>query len=116
MKRTSIGLCIAVAGLLAACTQAPRINSFTATPSSLAASGIVKLEWDVSGATSLSIDQGIGPVSQSSTTVNVAATKTFTLTASSSSAATTAQTTVTVGQASGNGVWDSSNWDAANWQ
>jgi hypothetical protein len=119
MNRALIGLCIVLVWFLTACQKPvnpPSISSFTATPSSLPSSGNVKLEWDVSGATNLSIAPNPGAVSGSSTTVNVTATTTFTLSASNPSGATTAQATVTVGQTSGNGVWDSSNWDAANWQ
>lgn len=99
---------------------APTITKFTATPSSLTAAGNVTLEWDVSGATGLEIDQGVGavtPVTVGSKSVSVSATKTFTLTAKSGSAITTKSVDVTVGSVSlVPGVWDSTNWNEATWQ
>jgi sugar lactone lactonase YvrE len=60
----------------------PSINSFTATPNSLATGGgNVTFNWNVTGATSLSINQGIGTVTGSSTSRNVTSTTTFVLTA-----------------------------------
>lgn len=65
--------------------SAPTITSFTASPSSLAVDGgTVTLTWTVSGATALSIDNGVGPVTPLTTgtvTPTVAATTPFTLTA-----------------------------------
>ncbi len=63
---------------------APQIVSFTASNSSLTAAGTVKLEWSVQNASSLSISPGVGVVTGSSTTVNVAVTTTFELTAQNS--------------------------------
>ncbi len=61
----------------------PSINSFTATPNSLGTGGgNVTFNWNVVGATSLSINQGVGVVTGSSTSRNVSTTTTFTLTAS----------------------------------
>lgn len=64
----------------------PSITSFTASPDTITAAGqAVTLSWTVSGApTSLSISQGVGTVSGSSTTVNPDATTTYTLTAANS--------------------------------
>ncbi len=99
---------------------APTITKFTATPSSLTAAGNVTLEWDVSGATSLEIDQGVGavtPITTGSKSVTVSATKSFTLTAKAGSATTTKSVDVTVGSVSlVPGVWDSTNWNEATWQ
>jgi hypothetical protein len=77
---------------------APLIVSFTATPSSLpAGGGTVDLRWGVLGATSLSIDQGVGTVTGlSHMPVNVAQTTTFTLTATSASGTSTRPVTATV--------------------
>jgi hypothetical protein len=73
---------IALASNVAA---APTIASFTASPTSFAEDGgSVTLAWDVTGATSLSIDNGVGPVTPVTTgtfTPNVTATTTFTLSA-----------------------------------
>jgi hypothetical protein len=78
-------------------TQKPIIASFTATPSSLPfTGGSSKLEWQVSGADSISIDNGLGVVTGTSTDVNVTATKTFTLTATNSNGTSTKTVTVTV--------------------
>jgi hypothetical protein len=99
---------------------APTITKFTATPSSLTAAGNVTLEWDVSGATTLEIDQGVGavtPITTGSKSVTVSATKSFTLTAKAGSATTTKSVDVTVGSVSlVPGVWDSTNWNEATWQ
>jgi hypothetical protein len=103
MQRLFLAL-LAGAGL-AACSSSsggsgPTITSFTATPSSLpAGGGSVTLAWNVTGATSLSIDQGVGAVSPAttgSTTAQVTASKTFTLTATGSSGNSTATAQVTV--------------------
>lgn len=76
----------------------PTVNSFTASPTRLpGGGGQVTLSWDVNGATSVEIDQGVGAVSASgSTTQQVVATKTFRLTALNAGASATAQVTVTV--------------------
>ena len=97
----------------------PVISSFTATPASLpAGGGNTTLAWTVTGATSLSIDGGVGDVTGStSKSVAVTATKTFTLTATNTSGSSTSTVDVTVGTASLQpGVWDSSNWNEATWQ
>lgn len=76
----------------------PVIVSFTATPASLPASGgNTTLAWVVTGATSLSVDQGVGGVtSQNSKSVQVLSAKTFTLTASNSNGSSTATAAVTL--------------------
>ncbi|CAA9294482.1 MAG: hypothetical protein AVDCRST_MAG93-4152 [uncultured Chloroflexia bacterium] len=76
----------------------PSITSFTATPSSISATGQpVTLSWTISGTvTSLSISPGVGTVSGSSTTVNPTATTTYTLTATNSYGSNTDTATVTV--------------------
>ncbi len=91
--------------LLAACTTGgtaspPKINSFSATPSSLpAGGGSVQLDWDVSGATSLSISGGVGsvsPVDKGSKTINVTASQSFTLTAIAGTLSASKEVSVTV--------------------
>jgi len=80
----------------------PVITSFTASPPSLpAGGGTTTLSWAVTGATSLSIDRGVGTVTGTSKSVGVTATTPFTLTATNANGSTTAQTTV--GVASGVG-------------
>ena len=97
----------------------PVISSFTATPPSLpTGGGNTTLAWTVTGATSLSIDGGVGDVTgATSKSVAVTATKTFTLTATNTSGSSTSTVDVTVGTATLQpGVWDSSNWNEATWQ
>jgi hypothetical protein len=79
---------------------APIISSFTATPSTITAGGSSTLSWTTSGATSLSIDQGIGSVTGNSRIVTPGSTITYTLTAANASGNTTKTVTVTVSSAS----------------
>ena len=100
-------------------TAKPVISSFTATPSSLpSGGGSVLLAWNATGATSLSIDQGVGVVTGlTSKSVPVSGSKTFTLSATNASGSSTKTFDVTVGTPSlPSGVWDQSNWNAATWQ
>jgi uncharacterized protein YkwD len=77
--------------------SAPTITSFTANPSAVTAGRASKLSWQVSGATSLAIDNGIGSVTgQTSISVAPGATTRYTLTASNSTGTATAPVTVTV--------------------
>lgn len=85
--------------VLVACPapEKPLIASFTATPSTLpVGGGTTKLEWQVTGADSISIDNGVGVVTGTSKDVNVTATKTFTLTATNANGDSTKTVTVTV--------------------
>ncbi|MBI4912161.1 MAG: hypothetical protein HY823_05445 [Acidobacteria bacterium] len=77
-------------------SPAPSISSFTASPATITAGGSSTLAWAVSGANSLSIDPGVGPVSGTSKSVSPAATTTYTLTASNGGGNATATATVTV--------------------
>jgi hypothetical protein len=75
----------------------PKINSFTASPKSVNAGDSSILSWDVTGATSLTIDNGVGNVTgKPSIKVMPPATATYILTASSARGSTTASTAVTV--------------------
>lgn len=78
-------------------TPAPTVRAFSA-PSYLfdgpTSSG--QLAWDVSGATKLSIDNGIGTVTGTTTWVHPTVTTTYTLTASNAGGSTTATCTLTV--------------------
>jgi hypothetical protein len=78
----------------------PVINSFTATPTTIQEGGSSTLSWNVSGADSVSIDQGIGTVSSTtgSTDVSPSANVTYNLTATNSSGSVTASVSVTVVQ------------------
>ncbi len=83
--------------VLAASSQAIQINSFTASPSSVLQGENVTLSWVVSNATSVSIDQGIGTVSATgSTMVTLDETTTFKLTATGGTSTVHASITVTV--------------------
>lgn len=77
--------------------QVPVIESFNASPSSISSGESSSLSWTVSGATSVSIDQGIGNVALTgSRVVAPAVTTTYTLTASGSAGGITATTQVIV--------------------
>lgn len=98
---------------------APVIVSFTATPASLpAGGGSTTLAWNVTGASSLSIDDGVGDVTGlTSKVLNVSSTRTFQLTATNAQGSTIATVDVTVGVSSLQpGVWDQSHWNEATWQ
>ncbi len=76
----------------------PNIASFTAAPSSVTAGQFATLSWSVTGASTITISNGIGDVSAvTSKTVAPGQTTTpYTLTATNSAGSSTAQTTVTV--------------------
>src|SRR2546421_651425 len=102
-------LFLLTAGLLAAgcsksddttsATNGPTINSFTVTPSAINAGDSTVLKWDVSGATSITIDNGVGNESSNTdnqVTIFPGDTTTYTLTAKNSSGTSTAQAKVFV--------------------
>ena len=74
----------------------PAIASFQASPTTINQGQSSTLTWQVSGATSLSINQGIGTVAGSSLTVSPISTTTYTLTAANAHGSSTATATVTV--------------------
>ncbi|RKY92802.1 MAG: hypothetical protein DRQ13_10090 [Ignavibacteriae bacterium] len=80
----------------------PTIVSFTANPSTVPVGGdSVKLSWEVSGATSLSISSGIGtvtPTDSGAITVFVSAATVFTLTASNSAGNVTTDAQINIAQ------------------
>ena len=81
----------------------PAISSVSASPSSITPGHSSTLAWSVSGATSLSIDNGVGSqtsLPSGSTSVSPQATTTYTLTANNSSGSATASATVAVTAAS----------------
>lgn len=79
------------------------IASFTASPTTIDAGGSSTLSWSVTGAASLSINNGVGDVTGStSTSVSPTSTTTYTLTATNSAnESVTATVTVTVNTATG---------------
>ncbi len=73
------------------------IQSFTATPATIGPGATTTLSWNVTGATSVSIDNGVGAVAASgTTTVAPNSTTTYTLTATGPGGTQTATATVTV--------------------
>jgi sugar lactone lactonase YvrE len=91
---------VATATTTVSVVLAPSILSFTANPAEVGSGLASTLSWSVIGATSLSIDNGVGVVTGSSVTVHPTQTTTYTLTATNSlgsfSVSTIAQTTVKV--------------------
>jgi hypothetical protein len=77
----------------------PVINSFTAYPTMIPRGSPATLSWSVSGATGLSIDQGVGTVTGTSISVSPTTTTTYTLTAfgATGTIEVNAQVEVTVG-------------------
>ena len=83
----------------------PTISSFTANPVSVTEGDSSTLSWVVTGATTVSINQGIGAVALSgSVLVSPTATTTYTLTATNSAGTITATVTVTVGADMGEAI------------
>jgi len=75
----------------------PVINSFSVSPSTITTGSSATLSWSIDGATSVSIDNGIGTVPASgSKTVSPTSTTGYTLTASNASGTTGARTRITV--------------------
>jgi len=80
-----------------AATGPPVIDSFAASPGSISPGGTSTLSWEVTGADTASIDQGVGPVALSGTRpVAPVATTTYTLTATSTAGSATATAAVSV--------------------
>jgi hypothetical protein len=74
----------------------PSISAFSASPAVVAPGGDSTLSWTVTGATSITIDQGIGTVTGSSVVITPSETTSYTLTATNDAGSATASTTVTV--------------------
>lgn len=78
-------------------TEAPKITAFEATPASIFAGEESVLSWTLTGsAATLSIDNGVGEVTGTSTTIFPIETTTYTLTASNSAGSDSATFSVTV--------------------
>jgi uncharacterized protein YkwD/chitodextrinase len=78
--------------------SAPTILSFAASPATITAGQSATLSWSVTGATTVTIDSGIGDVSNTTATaVSPSQTTTYTLTATNTAGSVTARATVTVG-------------------
>jgi hypothetical protein len=90
-------LAIAASGCSQSAAPAvPVIGSFAATPASILPGASSLLSWTVSGASSLSIDHGVGGVTGTSISVTPATTTTYRLTATNGAGTATADATVTV--------------------
>jgi len=84
-------------------TSPPVIQSFTASPTYATVGGTVTFSWSVTGADTISIDQGVGEVSSSGTTgvtMDTIGTINFTLTATNSAGTETAQVSIEVNDVS----------------
>ena len=80
----------------------PTITAFAAAPASITAGQSSTISWTVSGATGLSLDNGIGSVTGTSTrAVSPTATTTYLLTATNAAGSVTASTTVSVAAPAG---------------
>ncbi len=78
---------------------APVITTFSGSPTTITQGSSSTLSWTVTGATSLSINQGVGsvtPVTSGTRSVSPNITTTYTLTATNSAGSTTATTTIIV--------------------
>jgi hypothetical protein len=88
-------------------SAAPTISGFLGHPSTILPGHSTLLTWTVSGATSLSIDQGVGTVTgQVQVSVSPTATTTYTLTATNGKGRVTRTVTVTVNPPNGNLIED----------
>jgi len=95
------GVIFAVKGNLLSPPELPVVTTFTSDPSAITAGQVTTLSWDVSGATSVTIDQGIGTVPSKGTKVLTPdETTTYTLTATNKGGSETAASTVTIKEAS----------------
>jgi hypothetical protein len=81
---------------LAVNAAVPVISSFTASPPSIRQGATSTLSWSSTGASSLSINQGIGTVTGASVAVSPITTTTYTLTATNTAGSATRSVTVTV--------------------
>lgn len=91
----AIGSVTASATVTVQSTGVPAIGAFYANPAGVTPGNSTTLYWTATGATSLSIAPGVGPVTGSSVTVTPSAATTYTLTATNASGSATA--TVAVG-------------------
>ena len=83
----------------------PTISKFTATPAAVLAGQASQLAWTNTGATMVTLDQGIGAVTGTGYAVHPSVTTTYTLTAINVSGSLTAKVTVIVGAPVINNFW-----------
>ncbi|MBX9746998.1 MAG: hypothetical protein K2X34_08860 [Hyphomonadaceae bacterium] len=72
------------------------ISAFSANPATIVAGQSSMLTWQVTGATTVTINNGVGPVSSGSVVVSPSGTTTYQLTAANAAGSVNAQATVTV--------------------
>ena len=96
IRRTLLVLVLALAAGCPKSASLPVINAFTATPATIHQGQSATLAWDVTGASQLSIDNGVGVQSGHQVSVSPTATTTYTLTATGLGGSSTATVTVTV--------------------
>ena len=89
---------ISGAQLVSLTPQPPEIDYFVVAPSSIAEGGNAQLSWSIEGATSASIDNGIGGVNAAGGSISVspAASTSYTLTAQNAAGTATASVNLTV--------------------
>lgn len=104
MKKIQLFLITALAALFTACpapdiNSQPTIQSLIANPSALPiGGGQSTLTWQISNASSVSMDQGIGSVTGNSKVISVNSTTTYVLTATNTFGSVTSSVTVSVAQ------------------
>ncbi|MDD5311894.1 MAG: hypothetical protein PHO26_02510 [Dehalococcoidia bacterium] len=96
---------IALFGLFISCSEPVAINYFNASPTVVNEGQAVTLQWSVSGATRVNINNGIGDTAHAGTAiVTPDATTTYVLTATSSSQTLTREIPITVNKPSATGA------------
>jgi hypothetical protein len=99
-----IGLVLLLGASVVGCPDStsqllPNIVAFSATPNEISAGESATLLWNVTGVTTVSIDQGIGDVPAAGTKeVSPTTTTTYTLTATNTAGTITESTVITVGK------------------
>ena len=96
MRRTILALLLVASAGCPKSAPLPVINAFTATPDTIHLGMSTTLSWDVSGASQLSIDNGVGVQTGHSVSVTPTATTKYTLTATGLGGDIGASVTVTV--------------------
>ena len=113
-------LLLALTALLpGASAAAPIISSFAAVPANIKPGEAASLAWSVAGATSLSIDQGVGWVGGGGISVSPSMTTVYTLTAANPEGSVRAATTVTVSPLNYLMAYDSQlegTWQRETWE
>jgi len=92
-----VGIALAANGAIFNTLKPPVVKSFDVNPSAITQSQTATLQWDVGGAKSVSIDQGIGATSSAGTqSVAPSTSTTYTINATNDAGSTTSSATVIV--------------------